>query len=320
MPYVDFELYASASVKITNSACQNSHFGAQQYSAITASDSSFYDVDAWDYTNVSVSNCTLTSIYAGGRTNFTLANSIVNTEAVVNAYDLNYSVVGLNPGFIHYWSFPINCSASGTLVPELIVEDTYITGWDFYSRAHTNATFSTSNLNLLRFFEFSQGTLYNVTGYSLQAYGNSRVWAVNTTPSYAFGVYGQAEIYIYWYLDVHVIDSEDSDVPYANVTARYSNSSIAETRQANSDGWARLMLMEAKTNATGNYPLENYTIIGEYEGYSGEASIEMFENQILTLQLPFVVPEFSVFLLLPLFIIVTLTVVLIFKRKQTPFS
>ncbi len=330
--YIEFSLFSKSSIKLSNSTCEHSYISTQQSSSITASNSTFHGIYAWDPTEVLISNCTLKEVHADSRTNFVLTNCIINQYLGIGTSDSNYSVNGLKLGFFHYWNFPLNCSAVGSSIPNLTLEDTYVSNWNFYLRAHTNATFSNSNLYTITLREFSQGIFHNTTVNTLNTYdystvysfdsegnfvnalGNSRIWAVNSTAATPY-VGGQAEIYIYWYLDVHVIDLNSDDVPYANVTAKYSNSSIAETKQADAYGWARLTLMYAMVNATGDYPVGTYTIIGEYDGYSDEESIEMFWNQIITLQLPFVIPEFAPYLIMSTLITATLLTIIVRKRK-----
>jgi hypothetical protein len=330
--YLEISLFSSSCVNISNAIC--GYVSAQQLASIHASNSSFTGFGAWDYTSTALTNCTLENLNAAGSGTFAITNCTINTDVQIGAFNLEYSVNGLEPGFFTYWNFLLNSSATGVSIPDLTLEDTYVNGWSFYLRWHTNATFSNSNLYTLNFKEFSQGTFYNVTANELFAYdnsmihsfdskgnkvyslGNSRIWAVNSTTTLSY-IYGQSEIYVYWYLDVHVTDSLDADVPYANVTATYSNTTVAESKLTDLNGLARLTLMQLKVNATDYYPVGNYTISGEYNGYSQEESIEMFYNQQITLTLPFVVPEFSSVLIMLILTATTLLTVIIRRKKLT---
>jgi hypothetical protein len=117
-------------------------------------------------------------------------------------------------------------------------------------------------------------------------------------------------------LDAHVIDSIGQDVPSANVTATYPNVTVAELKSTDAYGVARLALMEKMMNATGSYPVGNYTVKATYETHSDNATVNMTGNKELTLTLGFVVPEFSSFFVLPLFMIAAVLAVLVHKRKH----
>jgi hypothetical protein len=333
LPYVDILLYDEASVKMSNSTCE--HVGAQHSSVISASNSSFYQIAAWDYAKTTISNCTLNCIYAGGNTNFTLTkNCTIIDDVQVNAYNLNYSVNGLKPGFISYWNFPLNCSATGIWVPNLTVEDTHVGGWSFYSKGHSNVTISNSELYILTFNDFSHGVFHIITMKELATYdhseilgfdsmsnrvylyGNSIIWAINSTTTSAY-YYGQSKVYVCWYLDVHVIDSIGQNVPSANVTATYPNTTLAESKLTGANGWTRLTLMQAMANATGYYPIGTYTVQATYQTYLNITTVDMTGNQQIALTLEdFVVPEFPSTIILPLFMIATLLAVIVCRRKH----
>jgi len=141
----------------------------------------------------------------------------------------------------------------------------------------------------------------------------------NSSYSYR-GIEQSARVYVYWYLGVHVVDSINQDVPSANVTATYPNATVVESKLADANGWARLTLMEKMMNATGDYPVGNYTVEATYEIYSDATTVNMTENQQFTLTLAdFVIPEFPSFLILPLFMIATLLAVIVYikiRKKQ----
>ena len=79
--------------------------------------------------------------------------------------------------------------------------------------------------------------------------------------------------------------------------------------------------MEKMMNATGEYPVGNYTVEATYDIYSDQTTANMTENQQITLTLEeFVIPEFPSFLILPIFIITTLLTVIFYRRRQTTTS
>ena len=114
------------------------------------------------------------------------------------------------------------------------------------------------------------------------------------------------------------MDSIAQDGPSANVTATYQNTTVAESQLTDANGWARLTLMEKMMNATGDYPVGNYTVEATYDIYSDDAKVNMTDNKQITLTLEdFVIPEFPSFLILPISIIATLLAVIIYRRKHS---
>jgi hypothetical protein len=174
--------------------------------------------------------------------------------------------------------------------------NTTVNDWQFFLQ-NSNVTITDSNFGTLQ---------------TMQA----TIWMTNTTV--ASNTPYLSTVYVSWYLDVHVVDSDGQSVSSASVTCNYPNTTIAQQELTNEDGWARLTLMEKMMNDTGEYPIGNYTANAEYETYSNSITVNMTGTQEVTLQLPFtqqVIPEFPSFTILPALIGTTLIGVLIFKRK-----
>ena len=75
--------------------------------------------------------------------------------------------------------------------------------------------------------------------------------------------------------------------------------------------WNRRMM-----NATGDYPIGNYTMQATYGIHSNSTSVNMTESKQTTLKLGgFVIPEFPPLITLPLFISATLLIALAYRRK-----
>ena len=159
--------------------------------------------------------------------------------------------------------------------------------------------------------------IYDSTMVNGKALEDSRVWLYNTTITGNGEVNDTAIIYLYWYLKVQVVDSENSTIPYANVTAYYSNGTAAESTLTETNGWTRLTLMEKTLNATGEYPVGNYTVTATYETYVGQESVNMTGNKEITIQLPFIIPEFPTSLLLPLCIATTLAIITLSRKARS---
>lgn len=75
--------------------------------------------------------------------------------------------------------------------------------------------------------------------------------------------------------------------------------------------------MDKMVNATGEYPVGNYTVEATYGIYSASTSINMTDNKQLTLKLTgFVILELQSFILLPLFMLATLLATMIYRKRN----
>jgi hypothetical protein len=167
----------------------------------------------------------------------------------------------------------------------------------------------------LQTFDRSQQYVSNSTITRISAHNETSVWLVNSTFTEHY-LYNQSRVFVFWYLDTHVIDKLSQDVPSANVTATYPNATAAESMLTDLNGWARLTLIEKMLNATGEYPVGNYMVTATYEIYSNQTEVNMTGNQVVTLRLEdFVVPEFLSTLALSLLVTATLLAMLLRKRK-----
>lgn len=167
-------------------------------------------------------------------------------------------------------------------------------------------------------FDQSQQHIFNSTITRIVTHRETSVRLVNSTFTECF-LYNQSRVYVFWYLDVHVIDKLSQNVSSANVTAAYPDTTVAESTLTGVDGWARLTLMEKMLNVTGEYPVGNYNVTATYDTYSNQTKVNMTGNQEVAITLPFIVPEFPAFFIMPLFMIATLAVVLVFRKRRTSF-
>ncbi|MEM3617254.1 MAG: hypothetical protein QXJ31_05005 [Candidatus Bathyarchaeia archaeon] len=162
----------------------------------------------------------------------------------------------------------------------------------------------------------SQQHVLDSTIQRINAYDETSVWLTNSSFTER-NLYDSSQLFIFWYLDTHVIDLNGADVPNANVTAYYPNDSIAESKLTDTNGWARLTLMEKMLNATGEYPVGTYTIETTYETYAEQQQVNMDANKQITIQLLFIIPEFPANLILTSFMTLTFLVIATHgKRRQ----
>jgi hypothetical protein len=297
----------------------NAQLSARNKSVLSISNSTGVDLMAYDSSSITVSNCSLGKAISWGSPSVSAINSIIDWSWIISS-SVNCSIIGLKPGFFNAWNFRLNCSVSvhpSGWAPTINLTNTQVGLWSFHFYGLSNATLSKCTLR--EFITFDNSTVVakdSIFTIGVYARHDTTVWLVNCTGYPFFEVYGQAEAYIYWYANVHVLDSTYQNVPSANVTAIYPNATIAESKTTDANGWARLTLMEKMKNATGSYPIGNYTVTAKYETHEGQQSVNMTGNKEITLPLDFVIPEFPSFLVLPLFIIATLLAAIFLKKRK----
>lgn len=147
-------------------------------------------------------------------------------------------------------------------------------------------------------------------------YESALIQLVNSTYNYHNIVTGR--VTVSWYLDVHVVDQVAQNVPNANVTVTYANATVAESKSTDTNGLTRLTLMEKMLNASGQYPVGNYTVKATNGIYSNGTTINMTGNQEITLTLiGLIVTEIQSWLVLPLFVTLTLVVIIVYRRRHS---
>ena len=281
--------------------------------------------------------------YGGGSLQIKVYDSVISS-IVVGPKSINCTIHHLEPGHINYWNFIANCSVtvlSGGAAPNITLINTRVNGWRFAFYGDCKAAIidsvtmsvgaygaPTGGGSSFIYIESTTSESAYVDSNSilkivdsqisgLGSHGKSNTWLVNSTYN-NLGIDDLAQVHICWYLDVHIVDSIGQDVPSANVTAIYSDATIAESKETDAQGWTRLTLTEKRINATGEYPVGNYTIEATYLTYSNSTTVNMTDNQMITLTLSdFVIPEFPSFLILSLSMITTLLAVIVYKRKYT---
>lgn len=237
-----------------------------------------------------------------------LSIGTVSTASFYNFSTLGVSVFG-NGAFIFDSSINNLNVYSGEIHihnSQIFVSNTYISGVTWIYEC---------TLTALAARDSSQQHVLDSTIQRINAYNETSVWLTNSSFTER-NLYNSSQLFIFWYLDTHVIDSNSTDVPNANVTAYYPNGSIADSKLTDTNGWARLTLMEKMLNATGEYPVGTYTITATYETYSAQQQVNMTANQQVTIQLPFIIPEFQTNLLSTTFIFVLTFLAITAYRKR----
>jgi hypothetical protein len=292
-------LLQNSSATISNSM-DTAYLTLSGFATASVSNSSIAFIDVDDSSVVSVFNSTITtSLQASASPIVTVSNSTIKRLAIWSD-SVNCSVANIGPGLFTFWDYHLNSSvmvSPGGYAPNVTFRNSTINYWQLSFQGKSNATIADSTLQYL----FS--------------YGNTVVRLVNSTAStIQYSMMGK--IYVSWYVDVHVTDSVGQDVPSANVTAAYPNATGAQATSTDAHGWARFTLVEKMTNATGSYPVGNYTVQASYSVYSNLTAVNMAQSQEITLALSnLYVPELPSLLILPLFIIATLAAFVAYKRR-----
>jgi len=281
----------------------------------------------YDETNGSFVNCTLNGVNPRENSTVTVSNSTIQ-YVDVTMYYANASLADLSPGFFNLWDFQENCSVTftpQTEAPDFVLSQTTVNDWAFSFQGNSSATISKCEL-YVHTNGWSVVDARDSIISTVELYESAIATLTNTTYT-LLRPYGGSEVYVCWYLDVQVLDDSPTlgqSVESANVTASFSNGTLAGHTLTDVDGRTRLILMEKMTNATGNYPVGNYTINATYLSYSSSATVNMTESKAMALTLEgLVIPEFPSFLVLSVFAMATLLAVITYKGKwyhlRTPY-
>jgi len=273
--------YDSATVNVTNSAMEF--------------------LDAYGSSFVSVYNSSITNMMgAAYSSTLTITNSTVDV-LFISSTSVNCSHDNIGPNPLSFWNYYLNSSVvvdpSGE-APDITIQNTNINNWALSFHGSSNVTITDSTLS------------------SLESLQDSQTWLINTHAS-AVHVNLQSSVYAFWYLDVHVVDSIGQAVPSANVTVTYPNSQVAESVLTGFEGCAWMALLGKTWNATGEYPVGNYSVSATYDIHLNATTVNMTESHQITLKLAdFLIPEIPSLILLPLFMVGTLLAVIIYRKSN----
>lgn len=253
--------------------------------------------------------------YIMGNSHVSFSDSSLDYLQIRTRYG-NFSVSDLKAGTYASWDYLLNCSiqvAPGGYAPNVTLTNSQLNDVEFILY-DSNGTVSNSTLGLQEYGGCSVRALDCAITY-LGLHDSSTIWIVNPETVHYGEMTGGFKIYLLYYLDVHVLDSIDQNVPSATVSAFYPNSTLAESEPTNSSGWTRLTLMEKMKNVTGDYPIGNYTIQASYQSYSNGTAVNMTQSQEVSLRLEGLeIPEFPSNMILATIVIATSSIFLT-KRK-----
>jgi hypothetical protein len=325
------------STAIINNSIDSQYFLANDNSTLTVSNSSYIQHQyGYDFSTIKVYNSTIGEWHNYDSPQVEVYDSKIS-NIVIGSTSVNCTISGLKPGNFGFWNFLTNCSVTvllGGYCPSVTLTNTTVTWWRFIFYGSSNAAITDSTVgeasstdsSVLRLKRSSVGYTFQSSPTLwaddssidyLSAVGSSTSWFLNTTYN-TLNIQDSAKVHVSWYLDVHVVDAINQDVPSANVTVTYANMTIADSQLTDNHGWVRFTLTEKTINATGEYSVGNYTVEATYLAHSNSTTANMTTNKQIELAFEdFVIPEFAHFLILPLFMMSTLLAIILYRKKNT---
>lgn len=290
------------------------------------------------YANASVSNCMLNQLILSGYTTCLVSDSTVSDYVSIDIRSANATIMNLTPGHVDSWNalqaFSPEIALDG-FVPNVTITNTDVNSWIVHFLEKANTTIRESKLKIIDCHGTSKTQILNsnITMFiyaddmafcyaqdtvmtMLLMYEESKVCAINTTIIGTPSVSDNAVLYIGWWLNIHVVDLNNANVPNADITITDSEGNTVAYGETQSNGWARFTLTEKLVNATGTYPYGNYTVQATYESYSNSQQVMMNGNKEITIQLPFILPEFSPITLLLALLALTLAMLCVNKKLK----
>lgn len=332
---LNFTSGSAHSITLQNPVNGNPRFAADNVTIIGLSTSRFYDNGTLSFSNCSVSGPG--GFYFNDECNVTVLDSIIEKTFQVRdfsrawihdstierlelvMYTSNCSIENLNPGVYSYWDFWLNCSVvvgSFGRSPYVVLNQTLIEAWNLSFQASSYAEIFGSSIWQLHENE-GHAFLYNSTVNRIELYKSSTVKLVNSSYVQTH-LSGEPAVYVSWHLFVSVVDSLSQNVPSANVTVTLPNATLTDSKLSDENGMARFTLLEKMVNATGTYPVGNYTVNASYAVYSDATTLNLTTNAQVTLTLEdFIIPELASPLILTLFMVTTLSVIMAKRREYT---
>jgi hypothetical protein len=288
-------------------------------SRIYVNDTTLWFLHAYELSIVQAANCSIGQFIVDDSASVNILDSTLYYWLDVESDSVNCSINGISSGLVLSWNYILDCSVSvglGGYAPNVTVQNTQIAEWIFDFLGASNVTVSNSTVRTLVTRETTIAQVSNSTTTWVYTHDSSKTMLVNSTSNY-YNTYHNSTISVWWFLDVHVIDSIDQDVPSAHVNASFQNATLAETKIVDAIGRTRLILLEKVMNATGDYPVGNYTVTATYGIYSDEVSVEITSNKEVLLQLDsLIIPEFPSVIIPLLFMTITLLLTIICRKKR----
>jgi hypothetical protein len=234
---------------------------ARGFSHVSVIQSSVNELFAQGSSQVEVSNSSVELLRVYDTSNMSVSDSTVGDLSVA-FFSVNCTYNNLGPGELLSRNFTINGDS-----PSLIVSNTKIEkGWSFKLSGSSNVTFGDSVIEFLDAFDFVS---VSVTNSTLNGYFVS----------------DDAEVSVWSYLTIHVVDYFGNPVAQANVTVSCSDATLT-WKLTDNEGLAVFKLFDRMVNSTGTYPADNYDVTVSSGEYSSDSSTKLFWSTLSMVALP----------------------------------
>ena len=258
---------------------------------------STYGVYAFGRNNITVKNCNITDWWYGVYLSSSFNSMIFNNNLTNNYHGIE---------MIDSWQNNISKNFE-----ESVNNDIYLSNSSYNSIGHNSmwnsdigiSFYSASNDNTVfrNIFEsFNNYAIYifqsydnffrdsNITSTSDHVYhfASSDTVFLNMSLDKSKITTDAGAVYIKWYLDVRVLDEDDSPLNQANVTGKNKNNVTVFFETTNASGYIeRQNITEFHQNFTGQFSHNNYSINATFLSVSNQTSVNMTGNGIVTMYL-----------------------------------
>jgi hypothetical protein len=332
-------VYAYGSSKVSMDNCTVSYFGAYDRTAGSLARTVVqYGLYIYDDSTLTITDSNLQS------------RLYVKFKPDSEVYDLSPPV-----GHVTTWNLYKNSTVQRAYL-NLTISNTAVNSWGFYVYGSSTISFVNSSIGYLSANDFSTVSMEDCTVENLYAYRLSQLFVTSipsgtsvVTYLYTYGistatlteskvaityayqysavnltgsdyavvrVYDLATVQTSRFLGVHVLDQASNNVASANVTVEDANGTLVYSTQTNSDGWANFTLAEEAIDALGSHPAGNYTVTGTYAAYNASRNLAMTKNQLVTISLAVIIPEFPVALMIPMLLILLTAFAVVLKKPK----
>jgi len=252
--------------------------------------------------SLAVSDCDLNGLEMYGNSSVSVVDSMIGSVHVADGVNLSLYNASVQSYIVAYAN------------SRTVADRSYVYRVEASDEAY--CSFNRSSVPWIEVYESSVVHVADSELLRLSASQKSAVSLVNCDGTPVLSAYDQAEILVSWYLDVHVVDSTGQNVSSANVTA-FLDAALSQSELTGADGLTRLVLLGKTINSTGEFEVAGYSLNADYLGYLNTTTVDMARNRQVTLTLEgLIIPEFQMYLILPLLILSSFSALAARKRKR----
>lgn len=296
-------ILGNSQVHITNSTLRGI-FSTSDSATAVISNSNSNLTDIRDSSSMSIENCSVTTLRVLDATKATVSNSLIR-DLHIQARSINGTFNGIKGSSLLYWNFVGNNSitmrGSDSYVPDLTLKNMQV------PQNMTLQIFGNSNL-----------TINNAKLVHVDARDNSVITLVNVTLD-GYEVSGNSVVYSYWYIHIHLVNSQNAPIESANIAVFAPSGEIIESGVTDSNGWFKsdkriLANVVNSTKAEKSLVLEI-----RKDDFLLRELTSNFASGIMTLVLPIQTPWWlQYWYLITLIVVLAAGIVFVLIRKTKP--